>query len=267
MNKVFSSMLACVGVSVCVMGKDIGGDARMLSVDYAGKQRCSYLAEYTSQGSFKQKENVSKKSTAIRCMLSMKRKEVKKLDIRVDSVSISSDMFDEKIRAKIRQTLVESPLSVSLARGYPSLDSATPAPGAGYLQWDLNRQLFKLLPALPEHPVKQGFTWERTITAPLQTQRGSVSCETYRCYTLKRLQNDTATVTWKFTFSASKKTEGSDALKEIPVSGAGNGTAVIDLRNRCIISATMDFTTPVASIGDLTVSWTERAEFILLDCK
>jgi len=263
----------CVGVaivgcaSLLAWGKDADGDARLLSVDYSGMKRCVYLAEYTSQGNFRQKEALSKKSSAIRCMLSMARKDDKRMSVKVDSISVVSDIFNEKIRKHLSETLLASSYTLSLSRGFPSVDSTAAAPGAEYLEWDLYLQLSKLLPALPDHAVKQGFTWERTLTMPLQTQRGKIVCETYRSYTLSKLKGDTATIVWRFTFTANKKSDGIDVLKEIPVSGTGNGIAVLDVANRCILSASMDFTTPVARIGDLTVSWTERAEFMLVDCK
>jgi hypothetical protein len=267
MKKVNVGMLIVGCASFLCLGKDGTEDARLLSIDYSGARRCVYLAEYTSQGSFKQKETVSKKSTSVRCMLELTHKDPMQLSIKVDSISVVSDVFNEKMKKDLRETLLKSDYSLSIARGYPIIDSAAAAPGAGYLEWDLYRQLSKLLPALPEKAVKPGFTWERTLTLPLQTERGKVSCETYRAYTFAKLQGDTATITWQYTFTASKKTDSAEVFREIPVSGKGSGTAVLDVRNHCIISAAMDFTTPVARIGDVSVTWTERAEFMSVTCK
>ena len=250
-----------------VFAKDVGDEARLLTVDYAGKQQCSYLAEYTSQGSFTQKGIVSKKSTSVRCVLFLSAAGPKRLSIKADSIFVGSDVFDEKMQKDLRKTLKKATYSLSLEHGFPEIDSASVIPTAGYAAWDLYRHLSKLLPALPDKPVKPGFTWERTVTLPLQTTRGIVSCETYRSYVFSKLQGDTATVNWQFTYSAGKKPGGSDLSKDVPVSGKGKGWALIDIARHCVLSAGMDFTTPVAALGDVSVTWIERAEFSLVGCK
>ena len=81
-----------------VFGSDVRDNACLLTVDYAGKQQCSYLAEYTSQGSFKQKELISKKSTSVRCVLFLSAAGPKRLSIKADSIFVGSDVFDEKMQ-------------------------------------------------------------------------------------------------------------------------------------------------------------------------
>ena len=267
MKKITAGFIVVGCALMMVFGKDVRDNACMLTIDYAGKRQCSYLAEYTSQGNFKQKDLVSKKSTSVRCVLFLSAAGPKRLSIKVDSIFVRSDVFNEKMQKDLRQTLKKSTYSLSLEHGFPALDSTAAIPMAGYAAWDLYRHLSKLLPALPDKPVKPGFTWERTMTLPLQTARGIVSCETYRSYIFSKLQGDTATVNWQFTYSAGKKTDGSDVSKEIPVSGKGKGSALIDVARHCVLSASMDFTTPVAAIGDVSVTWTERADFTLVECK
>jgi hypothetical protein len=267
MKHLYVGMLFVGCAALVSLGKVGGNDARTLTIDYSGAKRCVYLAEYTSQGTFQQKGTVSTKSTSLRCILALARKNQKQLTISVDSAAVVSDIFDEAMKKNVRESILKSGYILTITHGYPVMDTSAPSPVATYPALDLYRQLSKLLPALPEQAVKPGFTWERTMTMPLPTERGTVSCETYRSYTFKKIHGDTAIVTWQYSYAANKKTDNADLVKEIPVSGKGNGTAVLDIQNHTLLSASMDFTTPVAHIGDVTVTWTERAEFELLQCK
>jgi hypothetical protein len=139
-------------------------------------------------------------------------------------------------------------------------------PAAGYLEWDLYRQLSKLLPVLPSKPVKPGFTWERTNILPMNTARGKVSCEIYRTYSFDKLSGDTAFISWKFRYAGAGKSD-SAALTEIPVYGTGNGSAQLDIRQGCILNGEMNFTTPVAVVGDVSIVWHENAEIKLTEGK
>ena len=248
--------------------KDLKDDAVMLKMDYDGKTQCTYSVDYSSQGTFNQKGVVTVKSTSVRCAV-LGTIEKDRLALTVDSAVIKSDVYADDVQKDLREKLGQSQYSLSLASGYPSIDSTVKMAAAGYLQWDLYRQLAKLLPILPKKPIKPGFSWERTFTVPLRTARGTVSCEVYRAYTFKKLQGDTAMVGWDFRYTAAdkKSSDTSDVLNHIPVSGKGSGSALLDLRNHCILRAAMDFAAPVATVGDVSVTWIEKAVFTLVDCR
>ena len=239
----------------------------LLKIDYKGKQTCVYSVEYSSRGIFKQKDSTSIKSTSVRGVLSFTNKQ-KNLSVKVDSISISSDMLKEEQRKEIAQKLIKPEYSLSLSLGFPSIDSEAIMPIEQYMEWDLIRQLAKLLPALPDKPIRSGFKWERTVTLPLQTARGKTPCEIYRAYTLNTVQGDRAMISWKLTYTASKKAvDSTDVLRHIPVAGKGAGSAILDLRNRNIVSAEMDFTTPLGTVGEISVTWSEKASLKLKSCK
>jgi hypothetical protein len=249
--------------------KDIKDDAVMLKIDYSGKKQCDYAVDYTSQGSFKQKDSLSSKSTAVRCIVRGAMEKPDRLAVKVDSVEIKSDVYNDDVKNDLREKLLKSEYSISLASGFPSIDTSAKMLAAGYLQWDLYRQLAKLLPILPKRPVKPGFTWERTFSIVLPTARGSVPCEVYRFYTFKKLQGDTAIVSWDFRYTASEKkaADSADVLNRIPVAGKGSGSAILDVRNRCILRAEMEFAAPVAVVGEVSVTWKEKAVFSLINCQ
>jgi hypothetical protein len=270
-------MLKRIGMAVLVVGftvtaalcKDAKENTVLLKIDYNGKQSCGYAVEYTSKGNFKQKDSTTVKSTSIRGALSFTNKQ-KALAVKIDSISIASDILKEEQRQEIVGKLLKPEYTLSLALGFPSIDSAAILPIEQYLEWDLIRQLAKMLPSLPDKPIHAGFAWERTVTLPLQTVRGKTPCEIYRAYTLNRLQGDTAMISWKITYTATAGKKGydsTDLLRHIPVAGKGNGSAVLDVKNRCIVAAEMDFTTPVGTVGNISVTWTEKASLKLKSCK
>ncbi len=234
----------------------------VLKAEYQVPGRWTYEATYTSQGNFRQKASNTAKSTEIRCIFTAVKKAGPSLGLSVDSVSVTSDMYTQALQNEIRANMVKEVYSLSLAKGFPTIDTASAMPANGYLEWDLYRQLARLLPALPDKAVKKGFTWERTDMVPMETARGKITCEVYRTYTLTGLTGDTAAIHWKFRYAGSGRPDSS-VLTDIPVFGSGNGAAVIDVRRGCILSASMNFTSPVATIGDISVVWHERAEIKL----
>jgi hypothetical protein len=255
-------------ITLAPLAKDAKDNAVTLKMDYSGKRLCGYVVDYASKGNFKQKNAVSIKTTDVRCVISSAHEMQDLLFVKVDSIAIKSDLYKEDVKKDLREKLLKSNYSLSLVNGFPSIDTTTELPAEGYLEWDLYRQLAKLLPILPNKPIKPGFTWERTFTLPLRTARGKVSCEVYRFYTFNKLLGDTAVISWNFRYSASKKSMvGEDALNQIPVAGKGSGSAVLDVRNHCILKAEMDFSTPVAILGDVNVTWQEKAVCTLINCK
>jgi hypothetical protein len=250
-------------------GKDKAtNDGVLLKADYGTTQQFKYSVEYTSQGNFRQKSSNTAKKTEIRCMLTGVKKEAKKLAVKVDRVFVKSDLYDDSLKNEISDKLSKADYSLSLANGFPSIDTSIEIPASSYLEWDLYRQLSKLLPLLPAKPVKPGFSWERTDMFPMNTARGKVSCEVYRNYSFVKLSGDTARISWKFRYAGSAKAKDSiSAMNEIPVFGTGNGSAVLDIKNGCILGAEMNFTTPVAVVGDVSIVWHENAVIKLTEVK
>jgi hypothetical protein len=239
-----------------------------LKVDYSGKNIWSYAVSYTSQGNFRQKSSNTAKTTDISVAITASKKQPNALSLAADSVMVKSDQYDAAMQKDLKQKLSGSTYSLALVNGYPTVDSTALAPATQYLSWDLYRQLVRLLPALPLKAVKPGFTWERTVVAPMKTSRGTVTCEIYRTYTFEKVAGDSAFISWKFRYAANSwSADSADALKDIPVYGTGNGSAVLDIAKGCILRAEMNFTTPVAVVGDVSVVWHENAVMKLTGVK
>jgi hypothetical protein len=266
-NKILSVFLTGI-FTFAPLAKEAKDNAVVLKMDYNGKHQCGYTVDYTSKGNFKQKNAVSIKTTDVRCVISAAHEMQDLLFVKVDSITIKSDLYKEDVKKDLREKLLKSNHPLSLVNGFPSIDTSAELPAEGYLEWDLYRQLAKLLPTLPGKPIKPGFSWERTFTLPLRTARGLTPCEVYRSYTFKKLVGDTAMISWNFKYTAGKEpAANADALNQIPVAGKGSGSALLDVRNRCIIKAEMDFATPIAVVGDVSVTWQEKAVCTLVNCK
>jgi hypothetical protein len=263
-SKIWISLL----VAGCLATTAFGKKSVVLRINYSNKQRCIYGIEYTSQGDFKQKGTITKKNTGVNCLLSATVAEQNRVTVKVDTVGIRSDFYDEAKIVKIRENLMKSTYTLTTVDGYPSIDTSEKMPAGDYLEWDLYRQLVKLLPTVPDQSIRPGYTWEQTIILPMQTARGRVPCELYRFYTFKKIHRDTATISWNFRYApAENAIDSTNPLEEIPIGGKGSGTALISIRDNCILSADMGFSTPVAVINDITVMWRERAVFTLKYCK
>jgi hypothetical protein len=246
----------------------IAKPAVALKINYSGKQICSYRIEYTSQGEYKQKGQITKKKTGVNCVSSAVITGENRVTIKMDTVSIKSDLYDEEKIKEIHESIMKSSYSLMLTDGYPVIDTSVGLPVSDYLSWDIYRQLIKLLPVLPEESIRPGYTWEQFVTVPMKTARGTIPCELYRFYTFKKLKGDTATISWNFRYApADNAVDSTNALEEVPIGGKGSGTALISVRSKCLLSVDVGFSTPVAVIKDISVTWRERAVFKLKSCK
>jgi hypothetical protein len=259
-----AAVLAVTFLAAAAFGKP----AVALRINYEGKQVCSYRIEYTSQGEYKQKGTITKKTTGVNCVSSAIVSGDNKVTIKMDTVSIKSDLYNEEKINEIHESIMKSTYSLQLTDGYPTIDTSAGLPVSDYLSWDIYRQLIKLLPVLPEESIKPGYTWEQTITVPMKTARGTIPCEMYRFYTFKKLKRDTATISWNFRYApAENAVDSSNPMEEVPIGGHGSGLALISVRHKCLLMADMGFSTPVAKINDISVTWRERAVFKLKSCK
>jgi hypothetical protein len=265
MNNRYAAALLMIAVMAAAA---FGKPAVSLKINYEGKQICSYRLEYTSQGEYRQKGQITKKKTGVNCVSSAVVTGENKVKIKMDTVTIESDMYGEEKIKEIREKIMRSTYSLQLTDGYPVIDTTAGMPVSDYLSWDIYRQLIKLLPVLPEERVKPGYTWEQTVTIPMKTARGTIPCELYRFYTFKKLKKDTATISWNFRYApADNAVDSTNPLEEVPIGGKGSGRALISVRKSCLLSVDVGFSTPVAVIKDISVTWRERAVFKLKSCK
>ena len=265
MNRTFPGLFLLLALfSSALSAKEIS-----VMVDMNGKGGlCTYRIEYTSRGNFKDKAGITEKTTGVSCLMRATAIDSTKLLAKLDSVKIKSTLYNAAKIQDIKSKLLNTDFSIKMDHGSLTIDSTSKIPASDYIAWDLYRQLVKMLPTLPDKPIKPGYTWEDIGVVNLQTQGGTVPCEIYRFYTFKKMKGDTATIVWNFRFVPTNNyKDTTNALEDVPVGGNGSGSAVIDVRNKQLVGADMGFSTPVAKVGGISVTWQERAVFTLKGCK
>ncbi len=253
----------CIITSVMILTSCTKEKGTFLKIDYSSKENWEYSVNYTSQGIFTQGDSITTKNTSINCSLAgNKALESDKLALKVKGIEIASDMFDDEVKQQLTKQLLKAEYSLLIQEGYPTFDTDKALPAGSFLEWDLYLQFSRLMPLLPTKAVEPGFTWERSLTLPLQTAVGNVPCEVYQNYTFDSLSTDNkiAYISWQFRYSAEQQfLDSVDFFKQIPVAGNGSGAVELDLKNKCIQRAEMDFKSPIATIGEVKVDWREHA--------
>jgi hypothetical protein len=128
-------------------------------------------------------------------------------------------------------------------------------------EWDLVIQFAKLLPFVPNVPVKKGYKWDESGIHPIQTTLGKVYCEIYRLYKIDSLSTSGSRVhiSWEFKYASARlSVDTIDVLRKVPVEGKGKGTAVINIKEQFLERANIQFLTPVASMGTMKIYWKEN---------
>ncbi len=241
-------------------------DGLFLLLDYSGNEQWLYSFEYKSQGLFTQKDSTTSMTTLINGTLTGTSADAEKLSLKAGDITITSDMVKDEEKQALIDQLNKATYDLSLKLGYPTVDTTEKLPEGSFHDWDLYRQFAKLLPTLPPSKVKPGFNWERTATLPVRTDQGNLPCEVYRSYTFDSLstKQDLAYISWQVRYAVEKEViDSGNIMKQIPVAGFGAGSAVLDVKKNFIKEAKMNFESPVASIGDITVNWYETAVITL----
>lgn len=260
MNKYVIFSLLCL--FIIVTGCQKKEEPLTLKVDYSTQKEWTYSVSYTSQGLFTQNDSTTTMNTVINSRLTGTTDTPDKLKLAVTNIQITSDMLKDEEKQQIIEKLSKAEYDLAMQDGTPTIDTTTELPAGSFPEWDLYTQFAKLLPSLPGTAVKKGFTWERTATLPIRTVQGIVPCEIYRSYTVDSLTEDNAValISWQFRYSTEKEViDSTNFMKQIPVAGSGTGTAQFDCRKKAITRATMQFETPLAKIGEVSVNWREEA--------
>ncbi len=243
-----------------------------LAVDFSLRDRWVYTFDVDVGGAFSRKDSLTHMATTIRSnLVGFSSNKNEYLVVRAENISIASNVLDSAEMNDIREMVRDAEYTVALKEGFPlSYDSAIVSL-AGFGEWDLYRQLLKVLPSLPQKSVKPGFNWERAWQFPLRTSQGEASCEVYQSFTFDSLQaapgkNRHACISWIFRYAVDPSLfADSSLIEQLPLSGNGKGTAVIDITEKALLKADMSFATPVCTLADLTVQWEEKACLELAD--
>jgi hypothetical protein len=137
-------------------------------------------------------------------------------------------------------------------------------------EWDLFKDLAKTVPALPKIKVRVGSAWDREKTIPLETKYGSATGHLLQSFSLDSLYTNNrsmslALLRWKFSYQVEFKNLDTAGLPgSMPSKGSGTGNAVINVTEKTLESASVNFIVPAADKGDFRISWREDIELKLV---
>ena len=133
--------------------------------------------------------------------------------------------------------------------------------------WDLYRSFARVLPVLPESPVAVGSSWDRARSFPLETTFGNATGMLYQSFALDSVFSADslkyASLSWRFTYRIQPDSTG--VLDSLPLSGSGNGTAVVDLTGRRMITAHAVFEVPPKQKARQKISWQETVHIEMVN--
>jgi len=245
------------------MGPLRAKDKMDLYLDYTALKQWRYVLSYHAERGLEgKKEKSTTESTHISCMLLGDLAEDKeRLTFTVKRPRVSSGIYDDTTTQRVTQSLRDSEYGLAIINGCPTVDTLGALSSQPLVEWDLYFQFAKLLPDMPQDPVRAGYTWERSALHPIRTPAGVVPCQVYRLYKVDEVSEAKGEVyiSWEFTYQAEKTAMNSpEILERVPVTGKGTGTAVVDLIDGFIQEANVKFETPTAKTGSGMVTWKEE---------
>lgn len=236
-------------------------DKMRIYLNYAAQKVWTYYLDYESFRTITDKNGTRKHKNTIECTLKGKiSPDRNRIGFVAEQVVVESELYDDERKQAIRTALSNSEYGLALINGVPTVDTLGALNTDSVAVWDLYVQFAKLLPDIPESPVRKGYTWERSGVYSIRTGVGIVPCQVYRLYTIKKVSKKEGAVyvTWDFSYQAEQSAMDQESiLKFVPIQGKGKGTAIIDLVDGYIQSARVTFETPLSKFADQTVTWTE----------
>ncbi len=236
-------------------------DGVNLKLDYAAKQNWNYSLDYSSECVISGNGSASTKKTDIACNVTGDLAPQKdKLQLKVGDMSVKSDLYDSSVISGMIGKISKTSYDLNLIEGSPVVENDLDL-SDGTPEWSIYMQLARLLPDMPQQPVKKGYTWERSASLPLQSPQGKVQCEIYRLFKVEKIspKKDIVYISWQFKYSSSESPNNSTLTSYAPVAGSGTGNAVINAAKGFIVKADMQFKTPIAQIDNVNVNWIEKA--------
>jgi hypothetical protein len=243
----------------------------VLALDYTQRLVWAFAMNYHAERAVIDGGAASRAATRVWCGMHAKVTVVykaRRLVFSIDTVHVDSDLLTDEERERVVAHLRQAEFSLGLIHGCPVFDTLRTFAVEEIGRWDFVLQFAKLLPDLPEQPVGRHYNWERSGVYPVSTPLGPVPCDIYRLYTIDSVSADSARVhiSWDFRYAAAQRAvQQSAALRKVPISGRGTGTAIIDPVRKVLLKATMRFETPAVAYGTKKIQWVENTTLEALD--
>lgn len=247
-------------------------NAVSLSVDFTSQDVWSYSFTCDIGGSFSWDDSSSMLSSTITCDLSGTKAENRdQLILKAENVQVTSNVLDTEEIQYVTDQIEKAEYTVDLNIDLSNPQDSLLIPARGFHEWDLYRQLIKVIPSLPDNQVRPGFSWEREKRFPVTTSQGEAACEVYQSFIFDSVRtvssnHKEACISWQFRYAIDEAgLDTASQISSLPLAGNGKGTAVIDVTRKCLISTEMVFITPASSLPDVSVQWEEKASLVLTD--
>jgi len=250
-----------------------------LSIDFAKADTWRYLLGVDINGTVKTGAEDRSYSSSLRTYLTAGRTGVTANDsnsihFKTSETVITASFMDEQDRKNLARELENNTLYFSAKNGTFNAADTSLKPHVNIGGWNLFRSFARVVPVLPESPVRVGATWDRERTFPLETDHGNATGWLYQSFTLDSVAHldslRCAFISWSFSYRIQPdKTDTATMLDSLPLKGAGNGTAVLDLESKVLIKANALFDVPAAAAAlpsaPLKASWQESVHLELVN--
>jgi len=232
-----------------------------LSIDFSQAASWRYVFGIDIKGIASQGDSAREFSNSLRTYLSGERSphDDAAVRFRTGQTVVHSNFLSEQERNHLARQCENLVLFFSPHEGAVEASDTAVTPLLTVGGWDLYRSFARVLPVLPESPVGVGASWERERTFPIETSMGNATGMLYQLFTLDSVfsadSNKFASLSWRFTYRIQPDSAG--ALDSLPLSGSGNGNAVIDMTGKRMIKAHALFEVPPKQKARQKISWQE----------
>ena len=239
-----------------------------LTVDFSSQREWRYTLSVDMRGDIATADARRGFSSNARCCLLGRpvAGEPATLHISACSVSIAAPLLSDAEKTNLARQCNEAKFTVDVGRGTIMPDDPDDMPLVKIGEWDLYKDVGKVLPALPQGRVRKGYSWEREKLMPLETKRGGAVGHLLQSFTLDSIFIDrqarrAAMVSWRFTYGVEvKSADASGRLSDVPTKGSGQGSALLNISDKTLEKASIHFSVPSTREGKITISWKENIE-------
>lgn len=193
-----------------------------------------------------------------------------KLILRPSDVVVSSPHLSGVDNRNLKARIEQSQFYISSEKGVLGLPDSALTTSFGIDEWNLYRHFVKLVPSLPQSPVSEGFQWEREKIIPVSTVHGDITAVLFQAYTIDSVRTYTdktiAYMSWSFNYTLQESdSDGAGPLSTMSKRGRGIGAARINVSDKELLDARVEFTVPQTDLPSVTVDWKESASLTLVE--
>ncbi|NLE00104.1 MAG: hypothetical protein GX640_09525 [Fibrobacter sp.] len=244
-----------------------------IHLDFSQASTWRYLLGVDINGSLYADDSLREFSSSLRTYLqgNISAHDQNSIYFLTDQPRISSDFLNDIEKKNLELELEHVKLLISPKEGalYTPDNHTLPAINIG--EWDLLRNFTKVLPVLPENKVSPGERWEREREFPLETKYGDAIGHLYQVFKFDSLfsldsSTEFAALSWIYSYKIEMRSYDSIAQSlNIPLSGNGEGTAVIDLKQHKIRKAHVRFDSEPTGGNQSEIKWNETIHLEIVE--